>query len=138
MTLVAPPCDLRASLETNNQVLSEAARIEVQSRFKNAQRHLVSLDVQIRHLQADIDSLRSTRKRNLALLESYRKILAPHRNLPSEILSEIFIHCASDVITIPPERRDPLWTLLRVCSRWRQVVLGTPNLWKRIRIDYSR
>lgn len=129
--------DLYALLETNDQVLSDTARIEVQSRFRDGQRYLVSLDIQIRNLQADIDTLLSMRKRHLALLQAYRTIMAPHRKLPNELLSKIFIHCVADVLIIPPGHRDPLWTLIHVCSKWRQVALGTPSLWNQLQIDYS-
>ncbi|KAJ7639265.1 hypothetical protein FB45DRAFT_702489, partial [Roridomyces roridus] len=59
--------------------------------------------------------------------------------LPPEIMSEMFIHCL-------PTKRSGLdsfnfaeapFLLSRVCSRWRQIVLSTPELWKELEIDLA-
>ncbi|KAJ7590004.1 hypothetical protein C8J56DRAFT_1163730 [Mycena floridula] len=55
-------------------------------------------------------------------------VLLPLRSLPSELLSEIFVHCMpAKPETISP--RNPPFTLSSVCSRWRAVAVSTPKIW---------
>ncbi|KAJ7432497.1 hypothetical protein B0H11DRAFT_2260572 [Mycena galericulata] len=50
-------------------------------------------------------------------------------DLPTEVMSHIFLHCATSKDR-PPRFTIPL-LLLRVCSMWRIVAIGTPWLWRR-------
>ncbi|KAJ7639261.1 hypothetical protein FB45DRAFT_1023997 [Roridomyces roridus] len=64
-------------------------------------------------------------------------ITYPVLNLPSEITSEIFVHCLPDVISGEDAvniTEAPL-LLLRICSQWRQIALSTPRLWTRLDMD---
>jgi hypothetical protein len=53
--------------------------------------------------------------------------------LPAELLSEIFMHTLPpfDEFLSPSKLRPPM-LLTRICRRWREVVVGTPNLWCRL------
>ncbi|KAJ3810040.1 hypothetical protein F5876DRAFT_21645, partial [Lentinula aff. lateritia] len=51
-------------------------------------------------------------------------------NLPNEILSEIFL-CYTCI------SRWPTLQLIHVCSRWRDVALGTQELWSNIAISHN-
>lgn len=71
------------------------------------------------------------RSRDLAdQLVAQQRILSPARHLPSEIISEIFIHC----LPIPSIQfhavgiQVPL-RLGQLCRRWRDIALSTPALW---------
>ncbi|KAF9048728.1 hypothetical protein BJ165DRAFT_1343613 [Panaeolus papilionaceus] len=58
-------------------------------------------------------------------------------NLPTEILSQIFIHCIpSEQFPAPSSVQAPL-SLTQVCSHWRDVAFHTPDLWSAIHIDYK-
>ncbi|KAL0955032.1 hypothetical protein HGRIS_003952 [Hohenbuehelia grisea] len=63
--------------------------------------------------------------------------------LPSEILSDIFSYCLPDLLGGPQaqsfrrSRAAPL-TLLRVCRRWRDVVVTTPVLWTCIAVEQTK
>lgn len=62
--------------------------------------------------------------------------LAAQRKLPFETLAEIFQHCVpsdTKVLLFKPFTAQ----LDLVCSRWRQVALGTPSLWAHIHVDYG-
>ncbi|TFK64961.1 hypothetical protein BDN72DRAFT_846175 [Pluteus cervinus] len=56
-------------------------------------------------------------------------------DIPPEILVAIVMHCVQDTIAIPPHLTEPPWTLLRVSSRWRSLVLATPAIWCRLGFD---
>ncbi|KIK33520.1 hypothetical protein CY34DRAFT_38321, partial [Suillus luteus UH-Slu-Lm8-n1] len=50
--------------------------------------------------------------------------------LPAELLSEIFTHTLPPFDGfLPPSKLRPPILLTRVCRRWREVAVGTPNLW---------
>ncbi|KAF8337220.1 hypothetical protein F5887DRAFT_557003, partial [Amanita rubescens] len=63
---------------------------------------------------------------------------SPIRNVPSEVLSHIFVLCSCDY-PVPLLYRQ--WevphqvTISHVCSRWRQVALSTGVLWSNVRIS---
>ncbi|KAJ7664663.1 hypothetical protein DFH06DRAFT_1188302 [Mycena polygramma] len=77
-----------------------------------------------------------------------RSLLAPIRRLPSEILVHIFDQCEHPIRN-PPDpvsnaymlageladvARKPLLTVSQVCSRWHDIVVGTPTFWNTIRV----
>lgn len=70
-------------------------------------------------------------------------ILSVIRQVPSDVLSDIFIACidknfGSGVRSKTTlDTRAPPWTLAQVCSRWRAVALSTPEIWATVRIIMS-
>ncbi|TFK71314.1 hypothetical protein BDN72DRAFT_462329 [Pluteus cervinus] len=58
-------------------------------------------------------------------------------DLPSEIVTDIFQYCTSGVgpIVLPADTAKPPWTLLSVCSDWRDLALEASELWSCMRID---
>lgn len=72
---------------------------------------------------------RSIRQRLRQSLIHHESLIAPIRRLPTEILSEIFLALPRD----PDIHPFAIWNspvlLTRVCSRWRDVAISTPQLW---------
>ncbi|KAF8177806.1 hypothetical protein K438DRAFT_1605879, partial [Mycena galopus ATCC 62051] len=77
-----------------------------------------------------------------------RSVAAPVRRLPPEILAEIFTLCSSTSILycdgtqiipatylVDPVGQPHLMPLLRVCSTWYTIVMGTPSLWANIEVN---
>lgn len=64
---------------------------------------------------------------------------AMRTRFPNELLSEIFIVSITPPIKVPPPLRDTdlPWAFLRVCKKWRQIALKTPDLWNDVRVDYD-
>ncbi|KAL1719112.1 hypothetical protein EV715DRAFT_290554 [Schizophyllum commune] len=52
-------------------------------------------------------------------------------SLPTELLHLVFIHFRGDR-HLDPLASDPVWKLLHVCQRWRDVAQGQSSLWCRI------
>ena len=87
-------------------------------------------------LEAHAETLRLKEKAEYLqqLIDSYRAILSPFRNLPQDILREIFYHCLpTDRNSIMSATEAPV-VLTRVCSLWRSVALTTPHIWAKIHI----
>ncbi|KAF8881788.1 hypothetical protein BD779DRAFT_1545318 [Infundibulicybe gibba] len=59
------------------------------------------------------------------------------KDLPDDIVREIFLACLSGPAYLPPEPHEPRLVLSHVCSPWRAIALSTPELWSEIAIDHS-
>ncbi|KAK0466605.1 hypothetical protein IW261DRAFT_1683506, partial [Armillaria novae-zelandiae] len=99
----------------------------------------------IAELDSLIDSTTSllrylTKDRNQALENqaNAKKILSPCRRLPNELLTDIFIRCSSvcDELDSPLNPGAFHWTLSHVCRKWREVAIGTPEMWSHIRLSF--
>ncbi|KAJ7112007.1 hypothetical protein C8R44DRAFT_632848, partial [Mycena epipterygia] len=88
----------------------------------------------IRAAQGDIRALETDQKivdervkeRRSALhdfIQTHRSMVSAMRRLPSEILSEIFVHCSTKQDGCKPR------LFATVCSRWREVGLSNPRFW---------
>ncbi|KAJ7457074.1 hypothetical protein FB451DRAFT_1098473 [Mycena latifolia] len=60
----------------------------------------------------------------------------PILELPTEIMTEIFVHCLPSQASAPRIDTAPL-LLGRICSTWRTIVLATPALWCVLKIARS-
>ncbi|KAJ8597855.1 hypothetical protein M405DRAFT_701308, partial [Rhizopogon salebrosus TDB-379] len=61
----------------------------------------------------------------------HRGLLSALWLLPTKVLSQIFVHCLpqSDLISLENSLNSAPMLLTRICRRWRDVALDTPNLW---------
>ncbi len=107
---------------------------------------LVAVNAAVRRCDEEIVILRNllmchqnTRKQLQERAAQYRSIMSPIRRLPKELLVKIFSHCILDYFRFGRYLGDegvindpstlPIFTLLRVCSKWRSVILSTGALW---------
>ncbi|KAF8883530.1 hypothetical protein BD779DRAFT_826025 [Infundibulicybe gibba] len=67
-------------------------------------------------------------------IETHRTSTSLLKALPSELLVAIFteyVNIVTDPWIIPAPPEPPL-NLMWICSRWREIVLNTPQLWTKI------
>ncbi|RDB15976.1 hypothetical protein Hypma_003517 [Hypsizygus marmoreus] len=130
----APPQTFYHKIEfeagtSNSIILSSLETHIAKSLVIDAQYSLAVLDLQIAELCEQ-------RNRNAARLERLCVAVAPHKRLPSEILSHIFLLSADEQpLGIPLQMKAPQWVLRQVCSRWRHIALDNRHLWNNISID---
>ncbi|KAJ7625547.1 hypothetical protein FB45DRAFT_68485 [Roridomyces roridus] len=90
------------------------------------------------HAEAE---LRTAQEHDRALLtaqiDSYKIALAPHKNLPPEVLGLIFTHAVGTPIILPPSKDEPCLAIAGTCRLWRSVILNVPHLWCNIFLDFS-
>ncbi|KAF9458864.1 hypothetical protein BDZ94DRAFT_1172792, partial [Collybia nuda] len=98
------------------------------------QNNLDFLNANITQLQGVLDALTKRRAQSIARIDKLKAKLAPHQKIPPEILAKIFTHCVnSEIVELRfPNRCSLPWTLGHICSRWRQVALAEPLLWRHI------
>ncbi|KAK7025846.1 F-box domain-containing protein [Favolaschia claudopus] len=103
------------------------------SSFAGDRKTVVNNRAEILELQRRIVELSHANEAAQWRLHAYR---FPVLTLPSEIVSEIFTH------TLPPYPECPSQTgpfsptsLSHICSKWREIALGTPRLWTAIAVS---
>ncbi|RDB27376.1 hypothetical protein Hypma_004522 [Hypsizygus marmoreus] len=79
-----------------------------------------------------VDDLKAQRSTAVAQADRIRTAFAPHKRLPPELLSAIFVYTLdpNQPLTFPmkPNKSWP-WPLRAVCSRWRQIAISDRRLW---------
>ncbi|KAK7043144.1 hypothetical protein VNI00_008498 [Paramarasmius palmivorus] len=103
---------------------------KIRSLLDAPEKQLRALDEEIARLQAQRDELKD-------FIDNHHALLSPIRRVHTDILREIFVRCLpEDHLPCPNLREAPL-LLTRICQRWREVVISTPELWNRIHISLS-
>ncbi|KAF8198284.1 hypothetical protein K438DRAFT_1824143 [Mycena galopus ATCC 62051] len=68
-------------------------------------------------------------------LRELNEVASPALRLPPELSSEIFLHCLPPFPKPRPHEAPMLF--LNICSKWRAVALGTPDMWTAVAIDFA-
>ncbi|KAF9009879.1 hypothetical protein BDQ17DRAFT_987110 [Cyathus striatus] len=95
---------------------------------------LSAVDNELSRLQAQMDKFQRDRDMLSQAIVEHRALLSPARQLPQDVLQEIFVAC------LPTDRNPSMsaleapMLLTRICSAWRQIAFATPQLWARIHI----
>jgi hypothetical protein len=122
--------------QINERVLSLSERARIKKTLFEAKSELESLENKISRTQDLLSALLAERDQRTSRIETMAAAIAPHKHLPSEILSEIMALSASgQEVYLPPAMRPGTafaWGLTRVCSRWRQIALNEPRIWTKI------
>ncbi|KAL0569954.1 hypothetical protein V5O48_012003 [Marasmius crinis-equi] len=97
-------------------------------------------DEEIARLQPILENLKHQRSQVQDRINKRRSVISVLRRFPTEILGEIFWHCVGDVSLYITRRRFSTVALniSHVCSRWRTIVIGLPNLWSTIAVDFYK
>ncbi|KAF7972274.1 hypothetical protein HWV62_18608 [Athelia sp. TMB] len=108
---------------------SPAESAIVHERISKITADLSNLDTEIGRLEKILQNLQHNRKALQRLCNGHHNVLNPTRQLPVEVLGEIFIqlqHMLGGKSIAPT----------RVCRQWREVAIGTSKLWSCIKIPY--
>lgn len=125
-------CFLEMLLEATPVFRREPTSEEIEEANKNIQLHesvVVSLQRQIRDLQAQISLLQGVQAQHLRLVSQHRGVTTLARRIPPELLAKIFEHCVQEGWT-----RAPI-VASHVCSQWREATKSYPRVWSTIYVD---
>lgn len=89
----------------------------------------------MRELASRLVSIRAEKSTGQIYAQNLKIIMSPVRRLPKEILKEIFVNCLPASITNNP-RTAPL-ILSHICSFWRKVAIGIPQLWTALQLSIN-
>lgn len=105
-------------------------------------------------IEAEIKALNVRREAVIAEIAAKKQLCSPIRRMPAEMLGKIFEFCVEPVFILLPAHNKVSHTyfgirsgseptiqphiapllLTRVCWQWRSVAIGTPSIWRQIRI----
>lgn len=117
-----------------NDPLSDTDQKVLQGILADATNEIESLDTDISRLHETILNLEKRRTEGLTRIERLRVGLSPHKRIPPEILSKIFVHCDGPPLRLPPRYHKSIWTITQVCSRWRNIAMAEPLLWNQLKV----
>ncbi|KAF8626797.1 hypothetical protein AX17_006456 [Amanita inopinata Kibby_2008] len=92
-------------------------------------------------LLSTIETLHKREGMQFHNLEHHAAALAPHQRLLDDVLREIFIWCArayGSILLNQIQKHTPQLVISHVCSRWRQVVLSTGELWSNVDVRVTK
>ncbi|KAJ7134084.1 hypothetical protein C8R43DRAFT_929815 [Mycena crocata] len=121
-----------SALLRSHSPVSDSMRVHIDTTMAAATSELKRYD-------ALLDQISSQRAAVEALHNKYRALLSPIRTLPPEILLHIF-RLIEPVNWSPPLeyaqwKKQPIRNIAYACSRWYNLVMGTPSLWSTITVD---
>lgn len=124
----SPVCDLLC----NNLPPRSAEHIDVTRKtIRSIEKEAGELDQEIWQMYDAFQCLLEKRRALHNHAAAHKGIISPLRRLPSEVLSEIFIHALPPFPFVLLKNEAPL-VFERVCKRWRSVSRSTPSLWSSI------
>ncbi|KAJ7471441.1 hypothetical protein B0H11DRAFT_1369042 [Mycena galericulata] len=136
---LAPPLPLSPcpELRRSNAAPLETQYPEIDREIAAASNSIAFIDERIRYLQPVLVELAARRQALQDFVTDHKRVLAPIRKVPSDVLSEIFLWCAArDSDDVWDPSTDPEWVLAQVCRYWRALALATPRIWRRVFITH--
>ncbi|OJA15369.1 hypothetical protein AZE42_12350 [Rhizopogon vesiculosus] len=96
------------------------------------------------HQIQDLDAVTKTLHQHLVekqdnitqSMNLHKRLVSALWRLPTEVLCQIFVHCLPETDYPTASSRLAPMVLTRICRRWREIVVGMPNLWCRLSVDF--
>ncbi|KAF9534040.1 hypothetical protein CPB83DRAFT_845001 [Crepidotus variabilis] len=125
-------------LETNYAPSKEEIQI-ISELLDGPSLKLDVLMLEIRKLQDELGQKWEEHTTLDSQIAEYRALItSPIRCIPEDILREIFVRCLPQDHPAPMHDTYGPILLLRICSKWREIALSTPQLWTSIHISIPR
>ncbi|KAJ7468674.1 hypothetical protein FB451DRAFT_962664, partial [Mycena latifolia] len=91
-------------------------------------------EAEISALQSRLQTLQSKRADLASEMDRFNSILAPIRQLPPEIIGEIFLYFTPSLhsdyqLTSSTQRVELPWKLGHICRLWRTIACSLGQLW---------
>ncbi|KAJ7687460.1 hypothetical protein B0H14DRAFT_3055549 [Mycena olivaceomarginata] len=128
-----PPASLVPLLRSNDAPLAPQ-KLVVEEILRDKRAELSALGDEIAQLELTLWSLRTKRADLCAEVTQYSSILSPIRNVPPEVIGDIFLYFAPPIAivcnrSVPPVKVKLPWKLAHICQRWRSISLSLGQLW---------
>ena len=131
---VVPPSDWPKTLDFGAPSHDEA--IIILDDVRTAESRLSPLGAEIERAVDVINKLKCRRDEFRYYIAEHQAFLAPIRRLPAEILSLIFCRFCDPKENLSSRFPKHQFTLATVCRRWRAIVLSTPEIWSKLRVEF--
>ncbi|KAJ3835398.1 hypothetical protein EV361DRAFT_387945 [Lentinula raphanica] len=96
---------------------------------------LIQPYAELARLEAEIARALCEKEKISSFIEAHRALMSPVRQIPEEVLAEIFLHCLPTDRNFAIRSLDEAPLLLTtICRDWRRVALDTPRLWSTLHV----
>lgn len=130
------PSRLQALLRSNVPPTHLYAR-QMMETLDESKGYISILDTRIEDARAILEGLLQERQEHITRTIAYRTILSPIRRVPPELVADIFVRTCPKTSILPPAADNTNLRLSQICSGWRKVALGTPQLWADVTIHWE-
>jgi hypothetical protein len=117
-----------------NYTPTESEILQIQQFLTESLKRLSSLDAEIDRARSILDELHREHDALSDEIEAHRALISPIRQLPLDVLVEIFVHCLPEGRNAVMSSQEAPILLGRICSAWRSIALSTPRLWESLHI----
>ncbi|KAF9004758.1 hypothetical protein BDQ17DRAFT_1408716 [Cyathus striatus] len=132
-----PIRDMTASLTRSHYIPSPSERASIEDLASSAEKTIQALKTELTYHQTAVELLQTRLLNTRTFLNFQRSLWSPMRNLPTELLSDIFIYvCAGEDLDVGLNTGS-IWKLQQVCVRWQEVVQSTPTLWNTFKMEMN-
>lgn len=119
----------------SNEICTGAEEELARAVLSEARGVMQGLREEITGVEKLLESLVKKHKNASQQVDKLAVALAPHKRLPQELLSQIFVHTMEGMdVSVPPVKSMVPNVLGEVCSRWRAVAHTNPQLWNHLRV----
>jgi len=143
MLTVSPeqPCTANTQINSphasnlhTNYTPTESEILQIEQFLSEPLKRLSTLDAEIKRVQSILDELHHERRALSEEIEAHRALISPIRQLPLDVLGEIFVHCLPEGRNAVMSSEEAPILLGRICSAWRSIARSTPRLWASLHI----
>jgi hypothetical protein len=112
--------------------ITDQLAVQDRRRALDMQTELSRVDCEIARVQSILEQLSAERRQLNESMTHHRALMSPISRLPSEMLSDIFTAIPRDPAVEPFGVSNSPILLTQICSRWRDIAIATPRLWRSI------
>lgn len=116
-------------LTYSNVVASDIEESQIREVILQDENNLPALKDEVSRLRSALHAASAQYEETCVRISIYKSTISPVRRIPPEIIAEIFLLCCTEALEIPPIYTDPRFAVTQICSGWRKVAVGLPQLW---------
>ncbi|KAF9000510.1 hypothetical protein BDQ17DRAFT_677361 [Cyathus striatus] len=132
-----PPRTISTLNASSYYIPSTDERSTIEDHISSSETSILTVEAELAKLYVATKILESRRKNLREYEERQCSLLSSLRQVPDELLSEIFAYVICEKEIQLTDGSSPIWGLQQVCVRWRDLVQNTPLLWCNIMLkDY--
>lgn len=125
-------CAIELKAQSINEVITDR-----QQQLDATLHDISSLETVIEKIFNLRRQLTEQKEKLISSITLHKRLVSPLWRLPTEVLSIIFVHCLPEDKYLKPTLKLAPVLLTRVCRRWREVAVGMPSLWCRLKVPFD-
>ncbi|KAJ7036290.1 hypothetical protein C8F04DRAFT_1095997 [Mycena alexandri] len=118
----------------SNYLPPDSIIVDARREMAVAETGIALVEEKISDMKRVLDQLHQRRQSLRDYIADHRRVIAPIRRLPTELLAKIFSHCVEGRAYDWDPATNVEWILVQVSRAWRALSISTPQIWSRIRM----